>query len=196
MSKSAPPTRVKTPTQGNIDTWIGPLEDLRNAYLPIINYTVCLRQDLPLLRCSYLSTLMAHKLRMDAVQSRTSSEIQISQRIQPSCHLSDVVEDVVLPYDESGWQGWGFSRGQIGPKRTTNELSRVHEKIRRKKQTHTEIVNIKVLSSAKDHREEGPKRYACNFMDHFDFVSQIFLSPCLFMVYARLDRTMWVFFRM
>lgn len=39
---------------------------------------------------------------MDAVHSRTSSEIQISQRIQPSCHLSDVVEDVVLPYDGSG----------------------------------------------------------------------------------------------
>lgn len=34
---------------------------------------------------AYLSMLMAHKLRMDAVQSRTSNDIQISQNIQPSC---------------------------------------------------------------------------------------------------------------
>lgn len=34
---------------------------------------------------AYLSMLMAHKLRIDAVQSKTSNDIQISQNIQPSC---------------------------------------------------------------------------------------------------------------
>lgn len=29
---------------------------------------------------------MAHKLRMDAVQSNTSNDIHILQNIQPSCH--------------------------------------------------------------------------------------------------------------
>lgn len=33
-----------------------------------------------------LSMLIAHKLKIDAVQSRTSRDIQISHRIHPKCH--------------------------------------------------------------------------------------------------------------
>lgn len=33
----------------------------------------------------HLSTLMAHRLRIDAVHSSTSKEIQMSQSTQPSC---------------------------------------------------------------------------------------------------------------
>lgn len=33
-----------------------------------------------------LSMLIAHKLKIDAVQSRTSKDIQISHRIHPKCH--------------------------------------------------------------------------------------------------------------
>lgn len=37
-------------------------------------------------RWFYLSMLIAHKLKIDAVQSRTSSDTQILQMIQPNCH--------------------------------------------------------------------------------------------------------------
>ena len=35
---------------------------------------------------SHLSMLMAHKLKIDAVHSSTSSDIQISHKIHPNCH--------------------------------------------------------------------------------------------------------------
>uniref|UniRef100_A0A1A9WBU9 Uncharacterized protein n=1 Tax=Glossina brevipalpis TaxID=37001 RepID=A0A1A9WBU9_9MUSC len=34
---------------------------------------------------TYLSTLIAHKLKIEAVHNRTSSDIQISHKTQPSC---------------------------------------------------------------------------------------------------------------
>jgi hypothetical protein len=43
-----------------------------------------------------LSILMAQRLRMLAVQSKTSKEIQISQRIQPRIHEPDIASAVCM----------------------------------------------------------------------------------------------------
>ncbi len=49
---------------------------------------------------SYLSILIAHKLRMDAVHNNTSNDIQISQSIHPNCHEPEnnlFIEFVIIP---------------------------------------------------------------------------------------------------
>lgn len=45
------------------------------------------RQNIPTF--TYLSILIAHKLRIDAVHSRTSNEIHISHSIHPSGHVPE-----------------------------------------------------------------------------------------------------------
>lgn len=62
-----------------------------------------------LVTARYLSTLMAHKESMDAVQSNTSIEIHMSHRKSPSCHEPG---KMFFVWDSNGKISWEWRRGK------------------------------------------------------------------------------------